>query len=264
MPKVGSSTCTRRYPSSDSLSRTRRKASTRMERTVSGQPARFGLGLAACRRAIRSRCQRTIMSGRTSSRNRRTTSGGKRCSNTARKARSHGVNRAFCSPSWRAQHWQCSEVTHHPLDMPLIRWRRAAGRTPGGDAPPARRRLSHQRQKNLDADPQRLGRVSLGTRNRYRRAQPTRHGEIRLSTRAQRRTRTRRPRPDPRRPRPGGMYITRELNTRSVRTAPLLDRRRLLLITGEAFPPGAGQPQRHLGPGCGRDLGTGPYTRLPG
>ncbi|MFB9831094.1 FAD-dependent oxidoreductase [Actinoallomurus acaciae] len=40
---------------------------------------------------------------------------------------------------------------------------------------------------------------------------------------------------------PGGMYITRELNTRSVRTAPLPDGRRLLLITGEAFAPGSGQ-----------------------
>jgi glycine/D-amino acid oxidase-like deaminating enzyme/nitrite reductase/ring-hydroxylating ferredoxin subunit len=40
---------------------------------------------------------------------------------------------------------------------------------------------------------------------------------------------------------PGGMYITRELNTRSVRTAPLEDGRRLLLVTGEAFAPGAGE-----------------------
>lgn len=39
---------------------------------------------------------------------------------------------------------------------------------------------------------------------------------------------------------PGGMYITRELNTRSVRTAPLPDGRRLLLITGEGFAPGDG------------------------
>ncbi|MFI0487511.1 FAD-dependent oxidoreductase [Actinomadura sp. 9N215] len=37
---------------------------------------------------------------------------------------------------------------------------------------------------------------------------------------------------------PGGMYITREENTRSVRTAPYRDGRRLLLITGESFPPG--------------------------
>jgi glycine/D-amino acid oxidase-like deaminating enzyme len=40
---------------------------------------------------------------------------------------------------------------------------------------------------------------------------------------------------------PGGMYITRELNTRSVRTAPLGDGLRLLLVTGEAFAPGAGE-----------------------
>ena len=39
---------------------------------------------------------------------------------------------------------------------------------------------------------------------------------------------------------PGGMYITRELNTRSVRTAPLPGGGRLLLITGEAFAPGEG------------------------
>ncbi|WUI04088.1 FAD-dependent oxidoreductase [Spirillospora sp. NBC_00431] len=37
---------------------------------------------------------------------------------------------------------------------------------------------------------------------------------------------------------PGGMYITREENTRSVRTAPYRDGQRLLLITGESFPPG--------------------------
>jgi glycine/D-amino acid oxidase-like deaminating enzyme/nitrite reductase/ring-hydroxylating ferredoxin subunit len=39
---------------------------------------------------------------------------------------------------------------------------------------------------------------------------------------------------------PGGMYITREKSTRSVRTAPLQDGRRLLLVTGEGFAPGAG------------------------
>jgi hypothetical protein len=38
-----------------------------MERTVRGRPARFGVDLAACRRVIRSRCQRKIVSGRTSS-----------------------------------------------------------------------------------------------------------------------------------------------------------------------------------------------------
>jgi glycine/D-amino acid oxidase-like deaminating enzyme/nitrite reductase/ring-hydroxylating ferredoxin subunit len=39
---------------------------------------------------------------------------------------------------------------------------------------------------------------------------------------------------------PGGMYITRETSTRSVRTAPYVDGQRLLLITGESFEPGAG------------------------
>ncbi|MGV9943045.1 FAD-dependent oxidoreductase [Streptomyces sp. NPDC003401] len=39
---------------------------------------------------------------------------------------------------------------------------------------------------------------------------------------------------------PRGMYITPEDNTRSVRTAPLPDGRRLLIVTGEHFTPGAG------------------------
>jgi glycine/D-amino acid oxidase-like deaminating enzyme/nitrite reductase/ring-hydroxylating ferredoxin subunit len=39
---------------------------------------------------------------------------------------------------------------------------------------------------------------------------------------------------------PGGMYITREDNTRSVRTAPYPDGQRLLIVTGEHFDPGAG------------------------
>ncbi|MEU1073012.1 MULTISPECIES: FAD-dependent oxidoreductase [unclassified Streptomyces] len=38
---------------------------------------------------------------------------------------------------------------------------------------------------------------------------------------------------------PGGMYITPELNTRSVRTAPYEDGQRLLIVTGESFTPGA-------------------------
>ncbi|MCC3761828.1 FAD-dependent oxidoreductase [Glycomyces sp. TRM65418] len=38
---------------------------------------------------------------------------------------------------------------------------------------------------------------------------------------------------------PGGMYWTAEGNTRSVRTAPLPDGRRLLIVTGEAFTPGS-------------------------
>lgn len=39
---------------------------------------------------------------------------------------------------------------------------------------------------------------------------------------------------------PLGMYITQEHRTRSVRTAPLADGRRLLLVTGEHFTPGTG------------------------
>jgi glycine/D-amino acid oxidase-like deaminating enzyme/nitrite reductase/ring-hydroxylating ferredoxin subunit len=39
---------------------------------------------------------------------------------------------------------------------------------------------------------------------------------------------------------PGGMYVTTEDNTRSVRTAPYRDGQRLLIITGEHFKPGAG------------------------
>ncbi|CAM5588659.1 Iron-sulfur-binding protein OS=Streptomyces aurantiogriseus OX=66870 GN=GCM10010251_56300 PE=4 SV=1 [Streptomyces aurantiogriseus] len=40
---------------------------------------------------------------------------------------------------------------------------------------------------------------------------------------------------------PRDMYITQEQNTRSVRTAPLGDGRRLLVVTGEHFTPGTGQ-----------------------
>jgi glycine/D-amino acid oxidase-like deaminating enzyme/nitrite reductase/ring-hydroxylating ferredoxin subunit len=40
---------------------------------------------------------------------------------------------------------------------------------------------------------------------------------------------------------PGGIYITPEQNTRSVRTAPYRDGQRLLIITGEHFTPGAGE-----------------------
>jgi glycine/D-amino acid oxidase-like deaminating enzyme/nitrite reductase/ring-hydroxylating ferredoxin subunit len=40
---------------------------------------------------------------------------------------------------------------------------------------------------------------------------------------------------------PGGMYITPEQNTRSVRTAPYGEGQRLLIVTGEKFTPGAGK-----------------------
>jgi glycine/D-amino acid oxidase-like deaminating enzyme/nitrite reductase/ring-hydroxylating ferredoxin subunit len=44
---------------------------------------------------------------------------------------------------------------------------------------------------------------------------------------------------------PRGAYITPELNTRSVRTAPYRRRKRLLIVTGEHFTPGAGEVTRH-------------------
>lgn len=45
---------------------------------------------------------------------------------------------------------------------------------------------------------------------------------------------------------PDGMYITHEEGTRSVRTAPLPDGRRLLIVTGEQFPPGSPDARKHL------------------
>jgi glycine/D-amino acid oxidase-like deaminating enzyme/nitrite reductase/ring-hydroxylating ferredoxin subunit len=44
---------------------------------------------------------------------------------------------------------------------------------------------------------------------------------------------------------PGGVYITPEQNTRSVRTAPYGDGQRLLIVTGEHFTPGAGEVTEH-------------------
>jgi hypothetical protein len=73
-----------------------------MERTVGGRPGRLGFDRAACRSLIRSRCQRSTVSGRTSNRIRRNISGLNRCSSAASKARSGGVNRAFLPPSWRS------------------------------------------------------------------------------------------------------------------------------------------------------------------
>ncbi len=43
---------------------------------------------------------------------------------------------------------------------------------------------------------------------------------------------------------PGGMFITREGGKRSVRTAPLADGSRLLIVTGEVFAPGTGADTR--------------------
>jgi glycine/D-amino acid oxidase-like deaminating enzyme/nitrite reductase/ring-hydroxylating ferredoxin subunit len=45
---------------------------------------------------------------------------------------------------------------------------------------------------------------------------------------------------------PGGMYITPDEGTRSVRTAPLAEGQRLLIVTGEHFTPGATDTHQHL------------------
>ena len=74
-----------------------------MERTVRGRPGRLGRDLAAWRRASRSRCQRSTVSGRISSRNRPSTSRGSRCSRAARNARSAGQNRGRVLPSCRSR-----------------------------------------------------------------------------------------------------------------------------------------------------------------
>ncbi len=44
---------------------------------------------------------------------------------------------------------------------------------------------------------------------------------------------------------PGGIYLTPESNTRSVRTAPYRDGQRLLIVTGEHFTPGTGDVAQH-------------------
>lgn len=46
---------------------------------------------------------------------------------------------------------------------------------------------------------------------------------------------------------PGGVYITPEQNTRSVRTAPYHDGRRLLIVTGEHFTPGTADVTERFG-----------------
>ena len=101
-PRTSSSPCTRRYPH-PGFSRTRRSTRTRTERTVDGRPRRLGRDRAACRFLIRSRCQRSTVSGRTSSRIRRNVSGLSRCSSAASKARSGDANRTFLPPSWRSR-----------------------------------------------------------------------------------------------------------------------------------------------------------------
>jgi hypothetical protein len=87
------------------FSRAERTTRARTERTVRGLPERFGREEAAWRRAIRSRCQRSTVSGRTSNRTPRNASTGSQCSKAAKNARSPGANRPRWLPSCR-----CSTV----------------------------------------------------------------------------------------------------------------------------------------------------------
>jgi hypothetical protein len=83
----------RRYPHV-LFSRARRSTSRRIDRMVGGRPTRVGSGgveILACRLGIRSRCQRSTVSGRTSSRTLRRTSWGGWCSRAASHARSAGA-----------------------------------------------------------------------------------------------------------------------------------------------------------------------------
>ena len=91
-PRTSSSPWIRRYPQV-LFSEARRRTSRRIDRIVRGRPARWGRELLACRRAIRSRCQRSTVSGRTSSRSWLRTVRGSGCSRAASQARSAGVNR---------------------------------------------------------------------------------------------------------------------------------------------------------------------------
>lgn len=58
---------------------------------------------------------------------------------------------------------------------------------------------------------------------------------------------------------PGGVYLTTEQNTRSVRTAPYANGHRLLIVTGEHFTPGAGDVAEQW-----QHLATWTQTRFPG
>jgi hypothetical protein len=88
-PRVSSSPCTRRYPQL-LFSGANRSIRARIERSVRGRPCRRGRAAAAWRRASGSRCQRKMVSGRTSSRRRCRAGPGRGCSRAASSVRSSG------------------------------------------------------------------------------------------------------------------------------------------------------------------------------
>ena len=101
-PRTSSSPWILRYPHV-LFSRARRSTSRRIDRMVGGRPTCLGRDILACRRVIRSRCQRSTVSGRTSSRRLRSTSRGRRCSRAASQARSARVNRTLLPCSCRSR-----------------------------------------------------------------------------------------------------------------------------------------------------------------
>jgi hypothetical protein len=85
------------------ISLARRRTRTRIDRMVRGRPGRFGRDILAWRRRSRSRCQRRIVSGRTSRRSLCRVWSGRRCRSAASDMRSAGVNRGLVILPWRSQ-----------------------------------------------------------------------------------------------------------------------------------------------------------------
>lgn len=104
-PRTRSSPWIRRYPQLG-FSLARRRTRTRTDRMMRGRPGRFGRDILAWRRRSRSRCQRRMVSGRTSRRSLRKIWRGSRCRRAASNALSAGLKRTLVSPSWR-----CSTAT---------------------------------------------------------------------------------------------------------------------------------------------------------
>lgn len=104
------------------FSRARRRTSRRTDRIVGGRPALRGRERRVCRPAIKSRCQRRTVSGRTSSRTWPSTSRGNECSRAASHARSAHVNRTRspCNCRSRTMIWCRSARISMSLSRSLI------------------------------------------------------------------------------------------------------------------------------------------------
>lgn len=93
-----------------------------------GRPRRLGTRVAAWRRLSRSRCQRRIVSGRTSSRRWRSLSLGRWWSRLARTARSVSVKFGFRTWRWRTSSWCRSARISMSLSLSLMGRRRRNAR----------------------------------------------------------------------------------------------------------------------------------------